>query len=217
MGRLQDILSELTSFPKPTNGDYRSLRPSTDDMMELANNVGGVGSITKGLTLEELKKLGFQTNPIQYHGGEELIQKIDKPTFLTPDRSYARFFQQQADEAGKMNLAVIKPEEILDLVGSGSQKDLQQGESLLLKLAKKAKIPVETEDGFFSYSPAISDHSPYEGTNVSDLMYIPSLMKALEDYGKKGIRVLDQYATEEPITNILTPKASIGLPVRKKR
>lgn len=45
MPSLDEILQQLTNFPKPANGDYRSLRPSTDDMMELANNVGGIGSI----------------------------------------------------------------------------------------------------------------------------------------------------------------------------
>lgn len=131
-----------------------------------------------------------------YHGGGKNVKKLKPPFFVTTSKKDARWFAVERGDAdgngfimtGELN--VKKPLDLID--GSGPD---------LLDIARAAGIKFE-EDPYF-FSQAIADASHYDGTNSSDLIYVPAFQAELKKQGYDSIRLMDVMMNDEIETYVL--------------
>jgi len=126
-----------------------------------------------------------------YHGGPKLEGDIRDPAFLTTDRGGAEWFAGErgrgTGEVAQFSATLKNP---LDIDGP-------DGIETLIRIAKESGADVQITGkigvpGWDFYSPDIAKHSPYDGGQVVDLVYIPSVRKALREAGYDSIKLDDQ-------------------------
>lgn len=136
-----------------------------------------------------------------YHGTSAApFDTFQVPAFFTEDREGATWYVDDESDSSRVESAFLVIKNPIDLTTAKGQKQL-------VKIARAAGIEIETEDdGTFSYSPDIEDHSDYDGSNVFDLAYIPAVRDALLAKGYDGLRGDDLLeAGEIPIWIALKP------------
>ncbi len=110
---------------------------------------------------------------ILYHGGDLQIDPQDRPLFLTTDRDGADWF---VTERGGYLWEVEKPENL-------------RAATLDQLLAVGDAVGATEAD--------IAKHSPYQGTNAVDLIYIPKVRRALEKAGCNAVITWDTLENTE--------------------
>lgn len=131
---------------------------------------------------------------IVYHGGPKFEGKFKSPAFFTESAHGASWY---AGEKGEGNyrvqphyLSIKNPLDITTL--EGNQK--------LVKIAQDAGVKIDSdvldwnpskEIGWQFQSDEIAKHSPYDGSNPADLVYIPKVREALKKAGYDGLQVSD--------------------------
>lgn len=131
-----------------------------------------------------------------YHGGA----RIENGDYRIP-----AFFGESADDVdwyvneggGHLNTADLSFNKPLDIT-------TKEGRAHLYDVARRLGIDIGKEGEF--YAPEIAKHSPYEGTNDLDLVYIPQVREALLKDGYDGIKASDTLTNYEiPAWVALTP------------
>lgn len=126
------------------------------------------------------------TSKTVYHGtpsnGNE---SLSPPIFFSEDKDSADWFRQD-DQSGETIEAHLDIRAPLDATTRAGMFDL-------IQFARNAGVAVEsdiTRDGNESWdfnAPEIAKHSPYDGTNALDLVYIPEVREALKAAGYDGV------------------------------
>ena len=131
---------------------------------------------------------------IVYHGGPKFEGKFKSPAFFTESAHGASWY---AGEKGEGNyrvqphyLSIKNPLDITTLKGNQE----------LVKIASDAGVKIDSDVldwspdksiGWQFQSDEISKHSPYDGSNPADLVYIPKVREALKKAGYDGLQVSD--------------------------
>jgi hypothetical protein len=125
---------------------------------------------------------------VMYHGGPgSVADRLDAPAFLTSDREGANWFaEQKGGTIGEFEVDVKNPLNI----------DTRQGSQELIQIAKDAGVDIsvtgDIEKGVWDWStPDIAKYSPYDGTNLADLTYIPAVREGLRRAGYDGLELDD--------------------------
>ena len=109
--------------------------------------------------------VGKDKNPlVVYHGSREgagVIDKFKTPAFFSPDKMAADWY----GDSRPYYLNIKNP----------------AGYNDIIKAAKKAGV----KDVGGEY-PEVAKHSPYDGTNENDLVYIPKVREQLKSMGFDG-------------------------------
>jgi hypothetical protein len=113
--------------------------------------------------------------------------RLTAPTFFTTDPEAARWFA--VDRGGSEPGTLLQVE--LDIHRPASQSDLIEA-----ALAAGVAMMGDPQEGDF-YAPEIRKHSPYEGTNPLDLVYIPKVRTALKRRGFDGVHAWDLLGNTE--------------------
>lgn len=124
-----------------------------------------------------------------FHGSGKNLKKLKPPFFVTTSKIDARWFaiNRSDDGNGFIMTGELNVQNVLDLI-DGSGPDL-------LDIARSAGIEFE-EDPYF-FSQAIADASHYDGTNSSDLIYIPAFQAELKKRGYDSMRFMDVMGNDE--------------------
>lgn len=154
--------------------------------------------VPENTTIEKVKKAADKVKKKikegikAFHGGPaELIGKLKDPFFATTDKKGAKWFAtERGGKGGKVHevrLAIRKPLDTRTMEGSLK----------LIEIARKAgveiNVRVDKASKTWDHDPIreISEHSPYDGTNELDLLYIPKVRDALKAAGYDGIKTWD--------------------------
>jgi len=131
---------------------------------------------------------------LAYHGTDKAHEtQLKAPLFLTTDRSGARWYAVNRGGAGVIIKGEIEGAKLLNLMNDYDDK--------FLEMAKKAGIKFSMKPYF--YCAEIKKHSPNDGGNPNDLVYVPKMQAALKAAGYDGIHTSDVLENEEIETIIL--------------
>lgn len=134
-----------------------------------------------------------------YHGtGAVPKTKLKAPLFVTKDPDAAAWF---AVERTEKEPGVVLVGELTTPTSKILNGTTHQGYDMFLDIAKKAKIKFK-QDPYFDCDE-VAKHSPYDGTNVNDLIYIPAMQKKMRELGFTVYRTWDTLSNEEHETYIL--------------
>lgn len=132
---------------------------------------------------------------VVYHGSTKSMDEFKVPAFFTPDAKETEFYSlDRSGEAGGQTypvyLSIQNPFDIRD----------QEGSFEFAELVKRAGVEITMEGGQHGWSfeaPAIRDHSPYDGTNFNDLIYIPAVREQMKKEGYDGLQAWDAMSNYE--------------------
>ena len=119
-----------------------------------------------------------------WHGSSRPLSRFRAPAFFADDPKAARWFATERSSSGSGVLMEVD----LDIRRPAGTADL-------ISAARKAGVEI-TEDPYFE-APEISEHSPYEGSNPLDLVYIPRVRDELRRQGFDGVRAWDLLESSE--------------------
>lgn len=137
-----------------------------------------------------------------YHGSRssEMIDSFDIPAFFTDSLDGARWYVDSGDN-GRVYAVYLSIEHPLDLRPVGAFARL-----IDIAVASGVQIEGSVADGTF-FAPEIAEHSPYEGSNYTDLLYLPVVRKVIESAGYDGVVMDDTLEnTEIPVWVAFTPE-----------
>lgn len=122
--------------------------------------------------------------PIVYHGGSKLEGELREPVFMTSDKEGAEWY---AGERGGDN-PEIQTIDLAPFKKPAKIKDMQDiaremGFETLEDWGEQYDDDVRFEPNY----DIVSEHSPYDGTNPMDLIYVPAIREALKERGFDGI------------------------------
>lgn len=111
-------------------------------------------------------------------------KELNPPIFVTPNKKGARWFaiNRNEDGVGQILEGELNVKNPLDITRSDGYKTL-------LDIAAKAGIEY-TEDPYFECDE-IAKHSHYDGSNPTDLVYVPSFVEQLKKDGYDSLRTWD--------------------------
>ena len=138
-----------------------------------------------------------------YFGGEFTGGKRRLPIFTTSDKSGANWYAHERSDAGKIYQGEIKAEHPFEI---GDEKSITTGLLPLLdKLGIKYRyVPSKTHMGWWLEVPEISNHSPNEGSNPLDVVYIPAVREELIRQGYDSVTGWDNLETTDiPVTILI--------------
>jgi hypothetical protein len=139
------------------------------------------------MKFEKIKKI------IAYHGTSHTNYQESPfrlPLFVTTERDGADWY------AENHNGLVLKGTLLLNNV-----LDFCEGDTSLHDILKLAGIPFK--DTPYFDCPTIAQHSPYDGSNPSDVVYIPEFQKKVIELGYDSIHLWDSLCNYEIDTYIL--------------
>lgn len=137
-------------------------------------------------------------NTILYHGTKYKISKktkIKAPLFLTVEKEDAAWFTDNGDDYSAIVSGVLSPHNILDMT---------ENTELLYDIAERAGIqftrgsPTE-----YFQCDEIANHSDYDGTNDTDLIYIPAVQEQLKKEGFETVKCWTMLENYEIISYIV--------------
>lgn len=126
---------------------------------------------------------------VVYHGTTAAAFTDFKiPAFFTSDRSGAEWYMH-GEEDGRVEELYLSIRNPLDI-------RTQAGAFEFITIARNAGVQINSDitpdGGPWSFeADEIAEHSPYDGTNVPDLIYIPAVQAAVQALGYDGLRVAD--------------------------
>jgi len=120
----------------------------------------------------------------------------EPPIFLTTKKSSANTFVEDQPGA-RMYSGFVSIKNPLDL-GLNDAK----GAAELVDIAREAGVQginfkVYPEGDYEFSCPEIAGHSPFEGENIQDLVYIPAVREGLKRRGYDGLALIDQFMGED--------------------
>ena len=133
---------------------------------------------------------------VVYHGtGAERFKNntFKLPAFFTSDPEAAHWYAMNRGENPQIIPAHLSMKNPLDVRS-------KEGAFKLIDIAKQANVHTELNDGprgWDFFSKDIAKHSPYDGTNHLDLLYIPKVRQALAKRGFDGVIADDALSNEE--------------------
>jgi len=146
-----------------------------------------------------------------YHGGPDVdITQSEAPIFVTAKSEDAQWYAtERGGEKGRIHEVIPRIQNPLDTTYDGGESFIQ--------LIKDAGI--EVVDGEYGPEvPAIAEHSPYDGTNLNDAVYIPEVRKALLDAGYDSVKMWDVLENSEiPTYAILDPAKGVEIDTRRSQ
>ena len=146
-----------------------------------------------------------------YHGGPSFDIRASKdPIFITAREEDAQWYaNEKGGNSGMIHEVIPRITKPLDLTYEGPQP--------FIDIIKKAGI--EVIDGEYGPEvPEIKKHSPYDGTNINDAVYIPKVREALLAEGYDSIKMMDVLENSEiPTYVILEPSKGIEIDTRRSQ
>lgn len=135
------------------------------------------------------KVVDEQGKPLKvYHLERPVIDCFKIPSFFTSEKSGAEWYKyDRGDEDGVITEAYLCFENPFFI-------DRKESAMAFIDLARRAGVEItlsEDEHGWTFEAPEIRQHSPYEGHNINDLVYIPAVRGQLFDEGYDGIVASD--------------------------
>lgn len=136
---------------------------------------------------------------IVFHG--TTVQKIDKfniPAFFTDDKGGAEYFLYDEPDG-------IIVEAYLSFQNPFYACHSREESMAFIDLARRAGVEItieEDEYGFSFEAPDIAMHSPYDGTNINHLVYIPAVREQLLKEGYDSLITSDVLENTEIETYI---------------
>ena len=123
--------------------------------------------------------------PIVYHGGPKLEGELREPVFMTSDREGADFY---AHERGGDN-PEIQTIDLTPFANPASMEDMQDiaREMGFERLEDWGEQYEDPDVRYERVYDIISEHSPYDGYNPIDLVYVPAIREALKERGFDGV------------------------------
>jgi hypothetical protein len=146
-----------------------------------------------------------------YHGtGNDWSGDIRSPFFATPDRSGAEWYAaNRGDSAPRV---VEFDADIKNAFALANEADAKKLSDLLMSAGLDPEFtPSTPQRGWEFYWPKIAENSPYEGTNIMDVAYVPEAREALARQGYDAL--YDPYA---PLENTDIPEYAIFDPAALK-
>jgi len=132
---------------------------------------------------EELSEGGHPTVRA-WHGSSRPLTRFRAPAFFADDPKAARWFATERSSSGSGVMMEVE----LDIRNPAGTADL-------ISAARSAGVEV-TEYPYFEASE-VSEHSPYDGSNPLDLVYIPRVRHELRRQGFDGVRAWDLLESSE--------------------
>jgi len=131
---------------------------------------------------------------VMYHGGGEVFDTNRTPTFFVDNEKDVSWYKtERGGKVHKAEVTINKPATAKDMI----------------RIAKEIGVKIE-EQPYFS-APEISKHSPYEGGNPNDLIYIPRVREALKKAGYDGLQDWDVIENTEVRISVPLDKSQIKL------
>lgn len=141
---------------------------------------------------------------VVYHGTSADFDQFKIPAFFTENRDGSEWYSTDRsafpEEGGELApggriveayLSIKKPLDATDNAGA----------MRFIDLAKRAGVKIEVthhaRGGWDFNTDEIAKHSPYDGDNINDLIYIPSVRRQLEAEGFDGVRANDVMGNDE--------------------
>jgi hypothetical protein len=181
---VQDVVDDEDGVHGLNDSDYTStiyvvFRP---DQIKSAN-------MNSGKYSRETANILKNPRVVAWHGSASARApaRLTAPTFFTTDPEAAHWFA--VDRGGSEPGTLLQVE--LDIRRPASQSDLIEA-----ALAAGVAMMGDPQEGDF-YAPEIRKHSPYEGTNPLDLVYIPKVRAALKRRGFDGVHAWDLLGNTE--------------------
>lgn len=167
---------------------------SPSEQIQLIDNPEG-GYSTRTSTREfksffrKSKVVDEQGKPLKvYHLWRPDVKWTRMPAFFTREKSGAEWYKyDRGDEDGTITEAYLCFENPFIIDGKESAM-------AFIDLARRAGVEIalsDDEHGWSIEAPEIRQHSPYEGLNINDLVYIPAVIRQLFDEGYDGIIASD--------------------------
>lgn len=131
-----------------------------------------------------------------YHGTQSSFDPSkDGPTFFAESPEAVDFYAnaKKSLTKGRIIEAELNIKNPLDIT-------TQEGAKKLVDIAEKEGVKTgyrEDEHGWTMDAREVSDHSPYDGTQPDDLLYIPRVRKAVLAAGYDGIKTTDVVSRDE--------------------
>ena len=125
-----------------------------------------------------------------YHGCAKHLTGIPRvPLFMAVERYAAEWFAgERGDGPGFLHVFITHFDHPIELT---DRTDYLR----LIGLARAAGVSIESDieqaDNWDFYCPDIAQHSPCDGTNPIDLLYIPAVQTALLDAGYDSAHLFD--------------------------
>jgi hypothetical protein len=125
-----------------------------------------------------------------YHGTGARVRAFQVPAFFSEDRSGAEWYasDRSGGNAGYVEavyVSIRKPLEVLD------EKGARQFVELARRAGVNATIKNEGRGWEFDDGGEIAKHSPYDGTNINDLVYVPAVRAQMAKEGYDGLKAWD--------------------------
>ena len=121
---------------------------------------------------------------VVYHGTSSDFGSFSIPAFFGTDKSTAEWFARNRGD-GKPRI-ISSYLSIKNPFNLGSKKQAQELVRILNKYGLNAEF-LDSDEGWEFFWPEIAKHSPYDGTNITDVVYVPAARDALESEGYDGL------------------------------
>jgi 2'-5' RNA ligase len=149
---------------------------------------------------------------VVYHGTGKAFAGVPKaPAFFTTEREGANWYAVNRPSGENAQGRILAA--TLDIRHPYDASD-EQGARGLIALAQRAGVEVvvtESDRGWSMFSPEIAKHSPYDGENLLDLLYVPSVRAQLKREGFDGVFAFDVLENSEIPTWIPLDDQQIAL------
>lgn len=122
-----------------------------------------------------------------YHGTSHIGNKLKAPIFLALRKEDAEWYAYSRGDEGYVISGEMDPGKVLDCVDADVHP--------LIEIA--SKVGVEFSENPYFYCAEIEKHSPYDGSNVSDLVYVPKIAQHIKAEGYNSVRILDVLTNSE--------------------
>lgn len=124
---------------------------------------------------------------VVYHGTSKKFKSALKtPLFVTTKKSAAKWYAENS-AFGSSSGVVLKGTLNVHKTLDATDDDYNEMQSI----ATQAKIKWWMEKDMYFQCDEISKHSPYDGSNPMDLVYIPAFVKELQHRGYDSIHADD--------------------------
>jgi N12 class adenine-specific DNA methylase len=158
-------------------------------------------------TVKEAAATPAQGSTVTLYHGRRGPQTFDpgKPIFFADKENDAEFY---AHERGPDD----EPAGI-----SSNEVEIKNPATLeqMVEIAKKIGVEFAEDDTGYPYIPEVAKHSPYDGTNELDLVYIPRVQEALKAAGYDSVKAFDPLENYEiPVTVIFDPSQIKGTKIK---
>lgn len=132
---------------------------------------------------------------VMYHGTGKTFTEFGPASFFTDDRESAEWYSENRSDDG-----VGRIEEVYLSVQNPLDARTKEGAMEFIALARRAGAEITFTDSQYGWTfetDEIGKHSPYDGTNLNDLIYSPRIREQMKKEGYDGLLAYDQLGRDE--------------------